>query len=322
MATTRTRYQDIAGPLPGKFLALTHGKTHYQLQGPEDGPLVILQHGLGGNTAVWDGIAKDLVEQLNARVLRYDFYERGYSETESQLYPIARVGDPHPLRFSMSLYLTQMREVILSLGLESTDFVHVGHSMGGTVGLAYAARYTQQVKGLVFVDAVCLPPTKPLTAHVADLPLIGNVLVRNLGSQTFVKFARKSCTPQADEYPGVKKFLEYASRNALENPRFFASIRSTNGNCLGFRGSAEHLFRKCCQSAIPMHFVWGKGDLSAPYQDCIKLRAIASELGMETTETSFDNMPHNVFFADAKPKECSTSILSFVTNAYGLGTQK
>jgi hypothetical protein len=32
------------GLTPGQFAALSHGKTHYILLGPEDGPLVVLFH--------------------------------------------------------------------------------------------------------------------------------------------------------------------------------------------------------------------------------------------------------------------------------------
>lgn len=78
-------YERLFGPPPGKYLETTHGKTHYVLEGPEndDAPLVVLQHGLGSNLRVWDAVAERLVEQGGYRVLRYDLYDRGYSQTGS-----------------------------------------------------------------------------------------------------------------------------------------------------------------------------------------------------------------------------------------------
>lgn len=313
-APSMTTYERLFGPPPGKFVSTTeHGPTHYLLQGPVDGDLVILQHGLGSNCQVFNDMAAALVQQ-GKRVLRYDFYDRGYSETDPTRYPVVKVGT-HPLAFTLDLHVKQMRQVLQALELDQTDFVHVGHSTGGVVGMAYAAEYPQHIKGLVLVDSVCLPPTKPLAARLADLPVVGDLLVRFMGVNTLIKFARNSCHDPSK----VEPLLQALERNARENPRYFAAIRSTNANCLGFVGSAEPLFRECCRSAFPLHFIWGKADQSVPYDDCRKLQAIArEEMGKSNvTELAFDDMPHNVFFPDAKPKECMESIHDFCIKAFG-----
>ena len=131
---------------------------------------------------------------------------------------------------------------------------------------------------------------------------------------TFVKFSKGSVVNH--EMPEIKEFLEKQARNVHANPRFFASVRSTNGNCRGMVGSAEEEFRKCCEASFPIHLIWGKADTSVPYESCCTLRNIAEEMGTAVTEDSFDDMPHNVFFADAKPKECKISICSFVKKIF------
>ena len=204
MSGGRAVFEAINGPAPGKFLQTTHGTTHYVLEGPEDAPmLVVLQHGIGGALSLFDRIAADLVKQ-GCRVLRYEFYDRGYSESDPEKYPVTAVS--HTLRFTLDVYVEQCREVLEGLGLADKDMVHCGHSCGGVTGIGYAARYPEHVKGLCLVDAVCLPALKPLAARIADLPVLGNLVVRALGRRTMVKFTRGACRdPDGD---AVRDFLE------------------------------------------------------------------------------------------------------------------
>lgn len=125
MSEGRACVEAISGPAPGSFLDTEHGVTHYILEGPEQGKLVVLQHGIGGNTWTLQRVADDLVEQ-GYRVLRYDFYDRGYSETDPKRYPIPSIG-VHSLDFTLDIYVDQMKEVLHKLGLDNTKFIHVGH---------------------------------------------------------------------------------------------------------------------------------------------------------------------------------------------------
>ena len=44
--------------------------------------------------------------------------------------------------------------------------------------------------------------------------------------------------------------------------------------------------------------------------------AIARAEGADASEVAFDGMPHNVFFEDAKPEECSRAICGFVAECF------
>ena len=171
------------------------------------------------------------------------------------------------------------------------------------------------MQGLVLVAAVCLEVSKPFAAKLADLPFLGNLLVKMVGLKTFEKFSRGSCYDP--EHPQVKEFLQKQTRTANENPRFFASVRSSNGICKGMVGSLEDEYRICCQAGLPIHLIWGKADQSVPYENCLRMKEIATELGVtKLSEESFENMPHNVMFPDAEPEKCSKSILNFVQSNF------
>ena len=161
---------------------------------------------------------------------------------------------------------------------------------------------------------MCLPASKPLAARIADLPVLGNLVVRALGRRTMVKFTRGACRdPDGD---AVRDFLERQARNVRENQRFFAACRSTSSHCKGFVGSAEDEFRAVCRAKIPMRLIWGKGDTSVPYAQCLALGDIARAEGADASEVAFEGMPHNVFFEDAKPEECSRAICGFVAECF------
>jgi len=87
-----------AGMTPGQFVELSNGRTHYLLEGPEDGPLIVFFHGFGvfsyvyvvglptaGGSCPYHPVCcryHQLFAPLTARgyrVLAFDFYGFGWS---------------------------------------------------------------------------------------------------------------------------------------------------------------------------------------------------------------------------------------------------
>src|SRR5689334_16313804 len=64
---------------PGKFVRLSDGVTHYQIDGPDSGHVVLLAHGFSVPYYIWDSTAAHL-SQAGYRVIRYDTYGRGWSD--------------------------------------------------------------------------------------------------------------------------------------------------------------------------------------------------------------------------------------------------
>ena len=97
----------------------------------------MLVHGLGGTGA---GIWKRQIAELAAefRVIAYDLRGSGASEVT-----------PGP--YSIDLLADDLRALVDALGLGRAALV--AHSMGGSIALAYAARYPGDVLALVAVGA-------------------------------------------------------------------------------------------------------------------------------------------------------------------------
>src|SRR5262249_12318198 len=125
---------------PGRLIDGPAGKLFVDARGTAPGrPLLIVNGGPGFDhgylltSPVWDDLAK------TRGVVMYD--QRG-------------TGRSTPMKQGASLtlpdQLADIEAVRKSLGAEEIDLL--GHSYGGTVVMAYTARYPQRVKKLLIVD--------------------------------------------------------------------------------------------------------------------------------------------------------------------------
>jgi pimeloyl-ACP methyl ester carboxylesterase len=112
---------------------------HWQSEGPLDGAVVVLVHGLCESLRVWDPVASALTESL--RVVRVDLLGFGESPPGHRSYEIDE----------------QARALVDTLGASGVrEAVLVGHSMGGSVVVAAAALSPDLARSLVLVNS---PPT-------------------------------------------------------------------------------------------------------------------------------------------------------------------
>ena len=87
---------------------------HYQIEGPENAPTVVLSHSLAANLEMWNAQMSTLLPDF--RVLRYD--TRGHGQTE------APTGS-----YTLELLARDLFSLMDGLGIDAAHFV--GLSMGG-----------------------------------------------------------------------------------------------------------------------------------------------------------------------------------------------
>lgn len=122
---------------PTSHLVPINGLVHHYLSwGESTAPVVLLLHGLRSYAQTWEPVAQALCR--THRVIALDFRGRGDSS-----------WDPER-RYFADTYVSDVEGLVAHLGL--TTFGIVGHSMGGTVGYACAARHPDQVEALVVED--------------------------------------------------------------------------------------------------------------------------------------------------------------------------
>ena len=119
--------------------------VNYRLEGPDDGPVVMLSNSLMSNLFMWDAQMPALARRY--RVLRYD--NRGHGATE---------GTPPP--YSIDLLVDDARALLDALNIASVHFV--GLSLGGMIGQLLAVRHPTLLKSLVLCDTSSHMPPEPL----------------------------------------------------------------------------------------------------------------------------------------------------------------
>ena len=112
-------------------------RLHYLDYGTAGRPAMLCVHGGAAHAHWFDFVAPGFCKDYH--VLSID--QRGHGDSDAAT----------PPDYSFERYAADLNEVVAKLGLN--DFVLVGHSMGGTVSLTYAATYPERVGKLIIVDS-------------------------------------------------------------------------------------------------------------------------------------------------------------------------
>jgi pimeloyl-ACP methyl ester carboxylesterase len=133
--TSTGRYFMNTTSLPeDKVVKIGNLNLHYLGWGNLDAVPIVLIHGLCGNAHYWDFFARNVAGQYH--LLAID--QRGHGDSSW-----AESYGPKD-------YVLDLETFVDSLKL--TEFVIIGHSMGGINAIIYAAQHPDQVSALVIVD--------------------------------------------------------------------------------------------------------------------------------------------------------------------------
>ncbi|SFP67535.1 Pimeloyl-ACP methyl ester carboxylesterase [Geodermatophilus dictyosporus] len=127
---------DPGRAMPGEVYDVGSYRLHLNCTG-SGGPTVVLFNGLGLTSANWARVVPGVAR--SARVCAYDRAGQGWSEDAPQ----PRDGN----QAAADLH------ALLQRAGEEGPYVLVGHSIGGDHAMIYAARYPEQVAGMVLLDA-------------------------------------------------------------------------------------------------------------------------------------------------------------------------
>jgi pimeloyl-ACP methyl ester carboxylesterase len=128
MRSVEPRSLDVAG---------ADGVAIHVAQWSEKGVPLVLLHGFGNDTHVWDDFAPHVAGYY--RTLALDLRGHGDSDRDSEQ------------RYDYDFHVADLEAVTDALGIER--MVLVGHSFGGRVSTLFAAKHPDRMAGLVIVDA-------------------------------------------------------------------------------------------------------------------------------------------------------------------------
>jgi pimeloyl-ACP methyl ester carboxylesterase len=220
-------------------IVTSQGIVHYEAYGR--GRPVILLHGWINSWGVWQDVMIDLAENGHYKVYALDFW--GFGES-------AKANTPP---FKVMSYVQMVDQFMAILGIERAPIL--GHSMGGTVALAFALENPARVTRVGAVGAPIVGSSINFLLRVAalnwiqlaqSLPFLTHVIVRSLIQ---INTARDSARVR-------KMLLHDVNRTSMES--FFKSIGDLRQ--IDLRAQLREL-------KMPILGVFGKSDnIVAPNQ--------------------------------------------------------
>jgi pimeloyl-ACP methyl ester carboxylesterase len=227
---------------PGQFVRLSDGMTHYEIAGPENGRLVVLAAGTSVPYYIWDPTFDALID-ANFRVVRYDYYGRGYS-------------DRPDIAYGQDLYVRQLVELLEALHVEvPVDLA--GLSFGGSVITSVADRYPDRVRSLVFVDPAFRTP-QPVSM-LASMPAAWSFLAALFDERGWAD-------GQLQDFVHPDRFPEWPERyrEQLQFRGFRRARLSDLVTNADFDQRPE--LERVGRAERPVLVVWGRQDPNVPFE--------------------------------------------------------
>ncbi len=281
--------------IPGAFIRLPLGVTHYELGGPEKAPTVVLVHGFSVPYYIWDPTFRALSE-AGLRVLRYDLFGRGYS-------------DRPRVKYDLDLFVRQLHDLLEALEIdEPVDLI--GLSMGGPITAGFIQRYPQRVRRVVWIDpAGARPIGLSRLLKVATLPGIGELALALFGRESLVKGIASDFFD-----PALVAEFQERYRVQMQFKGFRAAILSTVRS--GMLGSFMEVYREVGNLGKPTLLIWGKNDTTVPLDHSRDLLAAVPHAEFHLIEAC-GHIPHY-----ERPQEVNPLLLRFldIRGQGGLGT--
>ncbi|HKJ27292.1 MAG TPA: alpha/beta hydrolase [Anaerolineales bacterium] len=249
----------IRGRLPGAFIQLPDGVVHYELGGPENGPVVVLVHGFSVPYFIWDPTYKFLTK-AGFRVLRYDLYGRGFSDR------------PHA-DYNLDLFDRQLVNLLDLLDISHCLCV-VGLSMGGMIAANFAVQHPDKLDKLALVDPAGFALEVPFMLKLLTMKGVGEVFF----SMTSGNRLENMLSDNFYDPDLVEKFV-HQYRPAMHYKGFKRAILSTLRS--GILEGGEAVYRQLGQRKdLPVLLFWGEDDETVPF---------------EFSKTLLDAVPHAEF---------------------------
>ncbi|MBD1366388.1 alpha/beta hydrolase [Mucilaginibacter sp. ZT4R22] len=219
----------------GSYVELSGGFTHYELDGPDSGKVVVMVHGFSVPYYIWNGTYEYLTGH-GFRVLRYDEFGRGYSDRPDTVY-------------NKALYMDQLKELIKKLELKEPVSL-VGVSFGGAVVTDFANEYPDMVNKVVLVDPVYNFGKPDFISYITTFKEVIGADKRALGQMDDFKYPDRHPT-WVDQYTPQMEYKGF--RHALVSTQY------------SYPFNARESYAALSAKNKPVMLIWGKEDKTVPF---------------------------------------------------------
>ena len=247
---TLERETRAAEPDGGRVVDLPSGDLHVREDGDASGPPLLLVHGFGASLHWWDAVVPALAREH--RVIRVDLLGHGGSEKPRTGYSMQEQAD---------------RLAALLDRLDVPRATLVGHSMGGTVAVAFAERHPDRVVRMMTIGT---PPEPVGRAGFPQLlafwPVTGHAIRR------FLRYDQKRAEVESafiPEYDVPRRHVE-----DIFDRTTFTSFRESGQANERFQ-EARALDERLGDARVPATIVYGRRDESFRSAHADRWRRIA-----------------------------------------------
>jgi pimeloyl-ACP methyl ester carboxylesterase len=219
----------------------------YQEAGPDDGPVLVLLHGLASDSTTWQP-ALEWLPAHGIRVLAPDLLGHGESDK------------PLEAGYLLADYADRLYQFLTVLGHHRATLA--GHSYGGAVAMQCALQYPAMMDGLVLVASGGLGRQVTLALRAATLPGAGAVV--RLATSDRLSALLRAVGAHRRISPEALVNLSRAGAT-LRPPAGRAAFLTTLRGVIhigGQRGSLVGLLRLA--DGMPILLIWAAGDRVIP----------------------------------------------------------
>ena len=241
--------------LPGSFIDLPCGNTHYEMKGA--GTPVVLVPGYATPYYIYNKVFDALLAE-GYRVLRYDLLGRGLSERSDAVY-------------SPSLFARQLKELTDAL-LPDTPFLLIGTSMGGAVTATFCAEYPGRAKAVVWLAPAGMDTFRPpFYMKLANTPGIGTAVFHAIANKTLLSKCASEMThvPQSE----IDDFMRAFGDCIVYRGFVRCTLSSLRNTILGTKEVTKS-YAKVAAQGIPLLCVWGEEDKTMPFYQHKRFREV------------------------------------------------
>lgn len=256
------------------------------------GPCLLLLHTLFVDRTSWHQVVAGLAGSF--RVVAPDLPGCGESEK------------PGVAKFSYSV--AAMTDVVTALyaGLGLGPACLVGHGLGGAIAIDLANRFPELVARQVLVDTWCYPTRPDPTLRLANVPIVGNVVFKQLFGRAALKSHFKDRLTAGGDPLSPARFEHYYSQfNAPATRSSALAILRHTRDLRYTRASLSRL-------SVPSLVVWGRNDvLCSPSE--------GKEVARQIRGCGFELLEAGHLVPEQRPSELVEVVAKFCTAQRAVG---